>query len=72
MTMDNILVVSRTRLPFNYQAIRTNMPELGKRDVTFTAILCQHAQTMKLLNSWTKNWNLCQNRLKRWPEKEKA
>lgn len=48
------------------------MPELGKRDVTFTAILCQHAQTMKLLNSWTKNWNLCQNRLKRWPEKEKA
>lgn len=35
MAMDNILVVSRTRLPFNYQAMRTNVPELGqeKRDI---------------------------------------
>ena len=34
MAMDNVLVVSRTRLPFNYQALRTNVPELGqeKRD----------------------------------------
>lgn len=27
--MDNILVVSRTELPFNYQAMRTNVPKLG-------------------------------------------
>lgn len=34
MAMDNVLVVSRTRLPFNYQALRTNVPEPGqeKRD----------------------------------------
>lgn len=34
MGIDNILVVSRTRLPLNFQALRTNVPELGqeKRD----------------------------------------
>lgn len=32
--IDNILVVSRTQLPLNFQALRTNVPELGqeKRD----------------------------------------
>lgn len=29
MAMDNILVVSRTRLPFNFYTMRTNVPELG-------------------------------------------
>lgn len=34
MTMDHVLILSRTRLPNNYKAIRTNVAELGqeKRD----------------------------------------
>lgn len=30
--LDNILVVSRTRLPMNFPVLRTNVPELGKED----------------------------------------
>lgn len=30
--LDNILVVSRTRLPFNFSVLRTNVPELGQND----------------------------------------
>jgi hypothetical protein len=30
--LDNILVVSRTRLPINFSALRTNVPELGQND----------------------------------------
>jgi len=30
--LDNILVVSRTRLPMNFPVLRTNVPELGRED----------------------------------------
>lgn len=30
--LDNILVVSRTRLPFNFSVLRTNVPELGQTE----------------------------------------
>lgn len=30
--LDNILVVSRTRLPINFSTLRTNVPELGQND----------------------------------------
>ena len=31
-SQDNILVVSRTRLPFNFLVLRTNVPEIGQED----------------------------------------
>lgn len=30
--LDNVLVVSRTRLPINFSCLRTNVPELGQND----------------------------------------
>lgn len=64
MAMDNILVVSRTRLPFNYQAMRTNVPELGQEKYDFYGNIVSTYTNQEILKWLDKELDLMSKQAK--------